>query len=84
MQIGEALRTERIKLGLTQNEMSSDIVSRSFYAKVEAGKNKIAADRLFRILFLHNIDISEFNDLIQKTYNSDENNLRNDLEEKMA
>ncbi|GMM20275.1 helix-turn-helix transcriptional regulator [Lactobacillus amylovorus subsp. amylovorus] len=84
MQIGEALRTERIKLGLTQNEMSSDIVSRSFYAKVEAGKNKIAADRLFRILFLHNIDISEFNDLIQKTYNSDENNLRSDLEEKMA
>lgn len=40
MQIGEALRTERIKLGLTQNEMSSDIVSRSFYAKVEAGKIK--------------------------------------------
>ena len=72
MQIGEALRTERIKLGLTQNEMCSDIVSRSFYAKVEAGKNEIAADRLFRILFLHNIDISEFNDLIQKTYNSDE------------
>ena len=84
LQIGEALRAERIKLGLTQNEMCSDIVSRSFYAKVEAGKNEIAADRLFRILFLHNIDISEFNDLIQETYNSDENNLRNNLEGKMA
>lgn len=35
VKIGEALRTVRMQLGLTQSQMCGDIVSRSFYAMVK-------------------------------------------------
>lgn len=47
MKIGKALRVERLKLGLTQQQMCEGIISRPFYAKVESGKNKINAESLF-------------------------------------
>lgn len=43
MKIGEALRKERLKLGLTQEQMCEGILSRPFYAIVESDKNRINA-----------------------------------------
>ncbi len=67
MEIGEALRMERLKLGLTQQQMCDGIISRPFYAKVEKGKNGINAESLFKILFKHQIEINDFCQLIQYT-----------------
>ncbi|WP_297815526.1 helix-turn-helix domain-containing protein [uncultured Lactobacillus sp.] len=70
MTIGEALHTVRNELYLTQEQMCAGVVSRSFYAKVESGKNSISADKLAKILFEHEIDIPYFYQLLQKTYTS--------------
>lgn len=72
MKIGKALKTIRNKLKLTQDEMSSGIVSRSFYARVEADKHEISAEKLAKILFKNEIDINEFYQLIRKDYISEE------------
>ena len=55
MKIGEALRKERIKLGLTQDQMCAGILSRPFYARIESGKNRINAESLFQILLEHKL-----------------------------
>lgn len=83
MKIGQALRAERIKLGLSQKQMCAGIVSRPFYAKVEAGKTGISAENLFRILFAHQVDINDFYRYIYDEYNSDENKLNDQFQMKM-
>ena len=83
MEIGEALRMERLKLGLTQQQMCDGIISRPFYAKVEKGKNGINAESLFKILFKHQIEINDFCQLIQYTYLPKEEKITNKLQEEM-
>ena len=60
MTIGEALKKERKDLGLTQTEMAGDILTKSYYSKVERGQHEIKAVDLIEILRLHDIDISSF------------------------
>lgn len=83
MNIGEALRKKRIELGLTQQEMCQGVVSRPFYAKVESGKNRINAESLFQILFTHQIDLIEFSDLVQNTYELEENKIDKQYQNRM-
>lgn len=83
MTIGEALRKERLKLGLTQSQMCEGIVSRPFYAKVESGKHSINADLLFKILTIHQIDVVEFYSLIKDIYISPQEKLLQQLQDNM-
>lgn len=83
MKIGEALRKERLKLGLTQEQMCEGILSRPFYAKVESDKNRINAESLFQILLEHQIDLVEFCDLIQDDYTLEERKVEKQFEFKM-
>lgn len=84
MEIGDALRFERLQLGLTQKQMCGDILTRPHYAKIESCKNGITAENLFRILLAHDIDIIEFSNLIRNTYESKENNIENELKDKLG
>lgn len=60
MNIGKALKQERIRLNLSQSQMSGNILTKSFYSKVERGICDIRADDLLSILNLHNIDYFSF------------------------
>lgn len=60
MTIGEALKQERIHLGLTQDEMIQGIIHKSHYSKIERGIEGISAESLFKILFAHHIDVDQF------------------------
>ena len=83
MTIGEALKQIRHELYLTQEQMCADVVTRSFYAKVESGRNRISADKLTEILFEHDIDITYFYQLLRNTYSSQSKLKENDLNQKM-
>lgn len=83
MTIGEALKQIRHELYLTQEQMCAGVVTRSFYAKVESGRNRISADKLTEILFEHNIDITYFYQLLRDTYSSPSKLKENDLNQKM-
>lgn len=60
MNIGEVLKEERKRLNLSQSQMAGDILTKSFYSKVERGLFSIRADDLLHILDLHNIGYSAF------------------------
>lgn len=60
MTIGEALKTLRLKNGLTQTEMAAGLTTESFYSKVERGVHKIDAELLVKILVAHDFDVEEF------------------------
>ncbi|MGM9914667.1 MAG: helix-turn-helix domain-containing protein [Lactobacillus crispatus] len=79
MDIGQALRKERLDLGLTQQQMCEGILSRPFYAKVESGQYRINAESLFEILFSHQVDVVEFLNLTQENYLSEELKAENQL-----
>ena len=75
MTIGEALKEERHKLGLTQKEMVKDLLSISEYSKIENNIHNIDANTLFSLLELHNIEIKNFYKKIQSEYLISENKL---------
>ena len=50
MKIGQALKEERQKLGLTQEQMIKGIISKGHYSKIERGLENISIDTLFRII----------------------------------
>lgn len=60
MNIGVALKQERIKLNLNQSQMAGNVLTKSFYSKVERNLCSIRAEDLLSILSLHNIDYSSF------------------------
>ncbi|MBP2058716.1 transcriptional regulator with XRE-family HTH domain [Lactobacillus colini] len=68
MTIGEALKEEQKRLGLTAKEMAAGIVSKSMYSKVINNKARLGADLLLKILFFHEIDIESFLDKTKDTY----------------
>ncbi|WP_236253624.1 hypothetical protein [Lactobacillus ultunensis] len=83
MTIGEALKQIRSELCLTQNQMCAGVVTRSFYAKVESGNNRISADKLAEILFQHDIDINYFYQLLRSTYMSKTKQINEKLNQEM-
>ncbi|KAI4308703.1 helix-turn-helix domain-containing protein [Lactobacillus intestinalis] len=83
MTIGEALKQIRGELCLTQKQMCAEIVTRSFYAKVESGKSMISADKLAEILFSHDVDINYFYQLLRKTYMPKSKQIDENLNQKM-
>lgn len=60
MNYGKTIRKIRINKGLTQKEVASNIVSLSFYMKVEQDEHTISADTFFKILNKLTIEIDEF------------------------
>lgn len=60
MEIGEALKITRKKLNLSQSEMAGDVLTKSYYSKIERGIHEINAQGLIDILNLHGIRIQDF------------------------
>jgi transcriptional regulator with XRE-family HTH domain len=60
-QIAKQMRAIRIMRGLTMQDVAEEIgVSYQQFQKYEAGKNRIAASRLWDIAKLYNVPISDF------------------------
>lgn len=76
MTIGEALKKSRNSLGLTQSQFAHDVVSESFYSKVERGINEITATDLLKLLQVNHINRVDFLAEIEDETN---NNLQEDL-----
>lgn len=72
MTIGEALKAERKRLGLSQSQMAGDFLTKSHYSKIERDLFDIKTKDLLSILNLHNIDVVEFFKKISVT-NQEEN-----------
>ncbi|MCR1916353.1 helix-turn-helix domain-containing protein [Lactobacillus taiwanensis] len=72
MTIGEALKAERKRLGLSQSQMTGNLITKSHYSKIERGLFDIRTNDLLTILNLHNIDMVEFFKKISVT-NQEEN-----------
>lgn len=83
MTIGEALRIERKNLGLTQTKMVEGIMKKSHYSKIENDQQSITANNLFKILFLHNIDIEMFMQNISTNFLSNQRKIISKLEVEM-
>ncbi|MDF7639633.1 helix-turn-helix domain-containing protein [Lactobacillus sp. ESL0791] len=60
MTIAELLKNERLKQKKTQAEWAGDIISQSYYARVEKGKNHISADDLIALLNYNQVNLSSF------------------------
>ena len=60
MMIGEHLKKVRNSKNLTQKEMAAGIVNRSFYSRVENGSSSITADNLMKILYRHELSMTDF------------------------
>lgn len=81
--IGQQLKKVRQQLGLTQGEMIGGVIHKSHYSKIERGLEGISADSLFRILFLHNVDVDQFFEKVRKNYRSSEDVNVEELENSM-
>lgn len=68
MTIGEALKDEQIKLGITSTEMAAGVVTKGTYSKVVNNKMSLSSDLLVQILFAHDINIENFFQKIKSTY----------------
>ncbi len=55
MKIGEALKEERLKLGLLIRKMAEGIIDPTFYSRVEQENRNIGSEALVKILFAHEI-----------------------------
>lgn len=70
MTIGEALKKERIMLGLTQTQMAGKVLTKSYYSKIERNVHEINARDLINILNSHGINTAEFLNNIEKSESS--------------
>lgn len=68
MTIGEALKNERIRRGLSIRKMAGNIIDPSSYSKVEKNMRNIGSEALVRLLFAHDIDINEFFTNLESNY----------------
>lgn len=83
MKIGQALKEERQKLGLTQEQMIKGIINKGHYSKIERGLESISIDTLFRIILKHHIDISDFFNKVKYDYYTSEDKKAEELKQKM-
>ncbi|MDF7682864.1 helix-turn-helix domain-containing protein [Lactobacillus sp. ESL0679] len=60
MNLGELLKEYRLKQGKTKKEWAGNIISPSFYARVEKGVNRISAEDLIKLLQYNEILFTEF------------------------
>lgn len=60
MNIGQLLREYRFHVGFTQKEMAADVISESFYSRVERGTREIDAKDLVKLLEVHKFDVATF------------------------
>ncbi len=60
MTIGEALKQERLKLGLTQEKFSEGVVSAAHYSRIERDINDLSAYDLLAILKKNHISYADF------------------------
>ena len=60
MTIGELLKDERLAKAKTQKEWVGNIISTSYYAKVEKNKHRITAEDLLALLHRNHIDSNDF------------------------
>ena len=60
MTIGELLRAYRLEKGVTQKQFADNIVSTSYYSKVEKSEHRITAEDLIAILEHNNIGMWSF------------------------
>lgn len=60
MKIGELLKKYRLSRGKTKKAWAGDILSPSFYARVENGSNRISAEDLIDLLHANDISVVEF------------------------
>lgn len=74
MEIGELLKEYRLSLGITQKQMAENIVSTSFYSRVEQGISRINAIDLLKILKLHSINKTDFFNQISVDVSDHSNN----------
>lgn len=78
MTIGDLLREYRVNQNKKQKEFAGEILSPSYYSKVEKGKHKITAEDLISLLIYNQISIKQFFGRLDENY--EENQL---LEEKL-
>ena len=83
MKIGQALKEERQKLGLTQEQMIKGIINKGHYSKIERGLESTSIDTLFRIILKHHIDISDFFNKVKYDYYTSEDKKAEELKQKM-
>lgn len=67
MDIGSTLKIIRDSKGLSQNQFCTNILSRSFYSKVENNQSNISSDLLLSLLKNVNVTLGEF-EYIQNNY----------------
>lgn len=66
MKIAEGLKQVRKMLGISQEKMSGNVLTKSYYSKIERGEFEIKACDLVAILNLHDIKPSEFFAMMEK------------------
>ncbi|RVU71149.1 MULTISPECIES: helix-turn-helix domain-containing protein [Lactobacillus] len=60
MTIGEALKEEREKLGLSRYQFSKGIVDRKFYGKVEKNEGTLSSEKLIQFIFKYQLNLDNF------------------------
>ena len=60
MTIGNLLKEYRIKAGKTQRSWIGEIISPSFYSKVEKGLSRISAEDLIELLRRNHVNLASF------------------------
>lgn len=83
MKINEALKDERIKLGLTQAKFAKGIFTASTYSKIELGQQGIDSTDLFKLLAANEINFEDFVLKIGEEY-IDVNNQNVNIQYKLA
>ncbi|MGN1272695.1 MAG: helix-turn-helix domain-containing protein [Lactobacillus sp.] len=83
MTIGEALKNERIKRGLSIRKMAGSIIDPSSYDKVEKGLRNIGSHALIKLIFTHNIDVDDFFNNLESTYAPQDFIYKRQLEQKI-
>lgn len=58
MKLGEYLRKERKKLGLTQQDFVQNIISVSQYSRVENGEQDLKVSDFVKLISINNLDIN--------------------------
>ena len=84
MTIGEALKEEQDRLGITEAAMVEGIMSKSAYSRVIHNQRNISSDLLISILFKNRIDIVEFFKKVKITYSPNNIQLEDELSKRIA
>lgn len=79
MEIGKALKEERINLGMSKYQFSKGIVDRKFYGKVENDEGTLSSKKLILLLQKNNIDFYQFSRKLQSNEKLSAENLDREM-----